>query len=111
MDTTTDNLISVRLSPDDVAIGDYITITHMTYELIPPPCGDSWNKTIEPSRVTILHHDAGRPLKVIEVCIPFILTRDANGQHEPVDLRRCRIARLSQKYGKRLFKKQKPAVT
>lgn len=100
----TQTQISKWLSPEDINIGDYITVTHMTYELIVLGCEQPWNDRIEPKPVTILHHEAGKPLKVIELCLPFVLVKDAKGQHAPLDLRRCRIARLTERYGKKMFK-------
>lgn len=56
-------------------------------------------RVIEPPRLTLISDEAGRPLKVVSLCRPFVLVEDPNGQHVPLDLRSRRLARLSGSYG------------
>ena len=87
------------IGPEDIELGDYVTVSHETFEYVPSAC----KRDIKPSRVTLMVDNAGRPLKVVSVCQPFVLVEDPNGKHYPLDLRRHRLARLSMTYGNTAF--------
>ena len=95
------------IGPEDVRRGDYVTVTHATYEFLPDGCTNTSDKEVSPVRVTAMHHEAGRPYKVVSVCLPFVLVQDACNKLDTMDLRRHRIARVSRKYGKQTFKAMK----
>lgn len=62
-------------------------------------------KTPELIRLTWLPPDSSTPLKVIEACLPFVLVQQVDGVHRMLDLRRCRLARVSERFGSRAFKR------
>ena len=90
---------SSLIGPEDIELGDYVTVSHETFEYIPTGCEHDGQLR----RVTMLADNAGKPLKVVSLCPPFILVEDPNGKHYPVDLRNHRLARLSGSYGKEAF--------
>jgi hypothetical protein len=59
---------------------------------------------VEPIRVTLMPGQA-QPMKVVEVCLPFVLVRKASGKHETLDVRRYRFARVSKEFGRKAFKR------
>ena len=38
------------------------------------------------------------PMKVVEVCLPFVLVERATGRHRTLDVRRHKLARVSDRY-------------
>ncbi len=94
---------SRSIGPEDIKAGDYVTIAHTTYELVPDECG-SFQRELEPRRITIMSWEAGKPLKVVDVCLPFVLAKDPKGTHVTIDLRRHQLARLDDAFGKKAYK-------
>lgn len=93
---------SRHIGPEDVCQGDYVTIAHKTYEFL--RCGDDhWNGDIDISRVTLIPYDAGEPLQVVDVCLPYVLTRRPDREFVSIDLRRHHLAKLSKRYGAKAF--------
>ena len=93
------------IGPEDVKPDQFVTITHVTHEFVAEACTSLGRSVVEPSRVTFMSECAGRPLKVVDVCLPFVLVKDPMGTHFPVDLRKYQIALLSDAFGKKAFKK------
>ncbi len=91
------------IGPEDVRCGDYVTVTHTLYEYIQDPCSSTPGHEIPIARVTVMSDDAGKAKKIVEVCLPFVLVKDATGKLDSLDLRRHRIARLTKAYGRRAF--------
>ena len=95
------------LAPEDVRPRMYVSIMHVVYEHVswcrePEP----WRKG-EPARSLLLPDDPSEPLKVVELCLPFILVEDAEGDYETLDVRRQRLAELSRRYGDAVFMRAK----
>lgn len=102
---TTTNLLSHVLAPEDIQVGDYLAILRVTSEYVVPP----WQRTdCNPELTPVMrfaHYPAntGRPLKVLEICLPFVLVEKPNGKHTSLDVRRMQLARISAAYGERVF--------
>lgn len=108
-----DSMVVKPLAPEEIRPGDYVAVMQVVYELpsffwcadtllIPPD---------KPIRLQFLPEDGGTPLKVRSVCLPFVLTKTASGEHRTIDLRKYRLARLNRRYAKIAWKagKKKPA--
>ncbi|MEX2216912.1 MAG: hypothetical protein WD768_22555 [Phycisphaeraceae bacterium] len=93
------------IGPEDVKTDQFVTITHVMYELLPDECTSIPQRVIDPLRVTLMCPCAGRPMKVVEVCLPFVLVKDPAGTHLTIDLRRYQIALLSNTFGRKAFRK------
>ena len=48
--------------------------------------------------------DGGKPLEVIAMCIPFLLVEKVDGTRETLDMRQCRIARISPEFAEKVRK-------
>lgn len=100
------------LAPEEVRAGDYICVMKVLQEYMPfwAIFEESWEKP-ELIRLTWMPAESGTPLKVIEVCIPFVLVQQVDGSHKTLDLRRHGVGRLSERFGSRAFKRlrKKPA--
>ena len=99
------------LAAEDVRVGDMVAIldTLGEYpsflwdrdaELLPPH---------EPVRVRWLGQKAGKPLKVKAICLPYILAKAPSGRYRTIDVRRCRLARLSPRYARMAWKQCRKA--
>ncbi len=99
--------ISQPLAPEDIRPGDYVSLLHVVSEFVPFFCIEDLDfRRVEPVRVTRMPWTI-EPMEVVEVCLPFVLVRRPDGKHETLDVRRHGIARLSQRFGKRAFKRFK----
>ena len=98
------------IGPEDVRRGDYVTITHTTCQVLPCDMAVTGGRDVEPIRVRALSEIAGWPLKVIGVCLPFVTTVDADGDHWTLDFRRHELARVARSYGQATFKSVRAAA-
>ena len=98
--------LAKTLSPEDVSPGDFVAVLDVEYDFpLIVWAGDI--QTVgadEVVRVRIRPCDSGTLFKVIEVCLPFVLTATPKGEYEWIDLRRFRIARLESDCAKRMWK-------
>lgn len=110
MKTEDDNCIAQALAPEDIRSGDYVSILHMVGEFLPCIDESPW-RPIEPVRVLLLPWSVS-PMKVVEVCLPYVLIRGMDGKHHTLDTRRYRLARVSKEFGRKAFKRfQKESLT
>lgn len=102
------------LAPEEIRIGDYVTPLHVFYDLPSFFWGDSSiGRRDELVRLCYLPETGGVPLKVISICLPFVLARHADGKRQTLDVRKVRLARLDRRYAQaawqvRKQKKSKP---
>lgn len=109
--STQDQTIAKALAPEDIAADTYVAILDVMEEYLPV-----WsllepyvNAPKEPLRFRWLPCDCGfcnqsAPMKVLEVCLPFVLVKTTDGKHRTLDVRRHRLAQLSEDYGRKVFK-------
>jgi hypothetical protein len=102
MKTVTD--VARPIAPEDIRIGDYIAIMSTVVEW-PPFFFDQPFGRVDVVRTHHLPCSGGEPLKVQAICIPFLLVRNHKDEHTTIDLRRHRIAKLSEAFGKKASKK------
>jgi hypothetical protein len=71
-----------------------------------------WDQTMLPAtelvRLKIIPTEAGTPLKVFAVCLPFIYAKTAAGDVRTLDLRRQQIVRLDRAAAKEVWSALKP---
>ena len=96
------------LAPEDIRTGMYIALLHDVEEFLPSvyfhevPGG----REVELLRVASLPGDV-QPMKVVEVCVPYVLVRGISGDHRTLDVRRCRLARVTARFGQAAFRAAK----
>lgn len=110
--TTFETHVGRSLAPEDLRPGDLVSVLTEILEL--PSflwCHDSQLLAPdEPVRMPWRPDDAGTPLKVKAICLPFVFVKTPNGEGRILDMRRCQLVRLSSDYARsvwRAFKKQK----
>ena len=102
---TMDNEMEMAQSvaPEDIQPGDYITALYVIVEHYPLP----WERDPAahgPGPVrTLSLPDGTLPARVVEVCLPFVLIKTAPGKHRTIDVRRYRLARVSERFGRSVF--------
>jgi len=96
---TTDAVKTV--APEDLRVGDFVAIlledcqypTHYWVWFSPDvPEGQPVRLTFMPT------DDIGVPLKVAAICLPFIAVENADGEKRSLDLRQCKLGRLTEDY-------------
>ena len=103
MEKKDEKTISKALPPEDIRPGDYVSVTHVLGEFLPCFSEMPW-QPVELIRVMMLPWQV-QPMKVVEVCLPFVLVRKVSGKHETLDVRRYRLARVSKDFGRKAFKR------
>jgi hypothetical protein len=91
--------MAATVAPEDLRQGDYVAVLNEIVEF--PSCGWlelSMHPPEEPVRVRMMSLDAGEPLKVQAICLPFVFVRHAEGRLESLDIRRVQLVRLSRNY-------------
>lgn len=96
------NTLSRRIrSPEDILVGDFVAITHTRYQLLPDNLDVvQGGAEVEPIYLTAMPSESGTPLKVVALCLPFLMTEDASGMRIVVDTRREVLIKVSTAYAK-----------
>ncbi len=94
------------IAGEDLRRGDYVAVLN---EIIEIPsflwCGDAHTlPPHEPVRMQRQSHENGLPLRIIDICLPFVFVKQPCGQQRLVDIRRCQFVRLDRRYAKRVWK-------
>ena|SRR5690349_9822176 len=101
---------STAVAPEDLSPGCYIAVLHVIAEHIPFASGaEFFEKHSAPIKFRWLPGTGCPPMKVIGICLPFVLVRQPNGKVRTLDVRRHRLARLSDQYGRKAFRAIKAA--
>ena len=103
---TAGSLLAKRVAGEDLARGDYVTVmTEMEeYPSFFWLCDAPLLAIDELVCLKRKPPTAGQPLKVIDICLPFVLVEQMKGKHKTLDLRTCELARLDAHYGKQAWK-------
>ena len=97
--------MSRSLPPEDILVGQYVTVLHVVGEYLPFDCdSDAACRGVHPLRTLWLPDSGGMPMRVIQVCLPFVLVERPNGRHRTLDVRRYKLARVSDQYGEEVFR-------
>jgi hypothetical protein len=92
-------------SIEDIAPGMYVTVMREVSEcvkfwaLVGP-----WSQ-IEMARWERTPERSGTPLRVVGVCVPFVLVERVGGSHRTLDVRRHRLAVLPSRFGAESFRR------
>lgn len=101
-----DTDLAKTLAAEDIRRGDVVAILDTVYELP----SFLWNlephmlAPQEPVRVRLCGPCVGKPLKVKEICLPYVLVKRPDGRYGTLDMRRYRLVRLSHGYAKMAWK-------
>lgn len=88
------------IAPEDIRKGDYVSILHVVVEHLLDDCsGGTW-KGMEQVRMLWMPWTEAAPMKVVDVCLPFVLVKKPDRKHRVIDTRRFRLARIPPEFGK-----------
>lgn len=108
MPTTTKKMtLAQPIAPEDLAPGVYVSVLYEIEERFPIVMSCDTPVT-PPSLVTypsIARWSAG-PVRVVGVCLPFVLVEFDCGMKQQLDVRRARLARVSRAYARALFREE-----
>jgi hypothetical protein len=95
-----------HLAPEDVARGDYLAVLHDVYEVSPFGCFDEAPLRTErpPLRLAFIPREPRALLKVVSICVPFVVVQNPAGQHSTLDLRLCAVGRVDRRHAERVWK-------
>ena len=105
--TTRETSLAKCVAAEDLECGDIVAVLDEIVEfasfmwlsdphILPPH---------ELVRIRYRTSDNGRPLKVKAICLPFVCVKPPRGKYETLDVRQCRLVRLSPIYAKKAWKK------
>ncbi|TVQ58344.1 MAG: hypothetical protein EA377_00190 [Phycisphaerales bacterium] len=104
---THESIVARSLAPEDIHSEMYIAVTHVIAQHMPMFCAEQSDlERGEPYRVVWLPRPEHRqPLRVLDVCLPFVLVESARRRTRTLDVRTCRLARLEDRFGRMYFKR------
>lgn len=99
--------IAHRVAPEDLRRGMYVAVLSITHELLPLFCESAWLfERSEPCRMAFWPDaEETGPVKIIAVCLPFVLVKEAQGRVRTMDVRRHRLAVVTEEFGRTCFKR------
>ena len=96
------------LAAEDLEVGDFVAVSAVFVEVASYHWDNDMLPPHEPVRVQATPRDAGIPLKVKTIYLPFIHVKTPSGTHIVLDVRRHRLVRLGDDYAKQVWKALKP---
>jgi hypothetical protein len=91
-----ESTLAELVAGEDLQCGDYVATFTQTTEL-PSYLWDCGDYTLSPQELVRLKYmpcDAGQPLKIIAVCLPFVYAVKPDRSPVTLDLRRTQLVRL-----------------
>ncbi|MEM1109992.1 MAG: hypothetical protein AAGH99_15010 [Planctomycetota bacterium] len=99
-------LATVRaVAAEDLRVGDGVAVSCVTAQFLAcedPPPGETHNRVL---KADFIPADAGDPLRIVAVCLPFVLAVNVARQYVTIDVRRQHLVKLDAGYTKRAMKK------
>jgi hypothetical protein len=109
VDSDSVTTVAATVAGEDLRCGDFITLLNATFEI---PFY-MWDQVLLPPseivRLKMIPGDAGVPLKVFGICLPFIYAKDSKGEIKTLDLRREQVVRLNGDCAENVWRELKAA--
>ena len=101
------------VAPEDLNCGDFVAALNTTFEL--PSflwCCDGLSlQPDEPVRMQFCAVNAGVPLKIKAICLPFIFARFPGQKSQILDVRQTQLVRLNRDYARAVWKEMKQPIS
>jgi hypothetical protein len=97
---------AATVAGEDLACGDYVALLNETVDF-PSFLWDACGALLSPHelvRLKVIPGNAGHPLRVIAVCLPFVYAKTPSGETATIDTRRTQLVRLDRKCAKAIWK-------
>ncbi len=104
--TRHESQIARSIAAEDLNCGDFVAVLTEVTEFPSFLWQDDLNthSPHEPVRIQWQGRCNDVPLRVKELCLPYVFVKSAVGRYETLDVRRCQLARLNPRYAKRVWK-------
>jgi hypothetical protein len=100
--------LSAVVAPEDLNCGDFVAALNVIYQLPSFMWGcDSSIPPDEPVLVQFRAPNAGMPLKIKAICLPFVFVKSPNGNSQTMDVRQTQFVRLQTEYAEHVWKELK----
>lgn len=93
------------LAPEDLEAGQFVAVLQRFKEFIWPCAAFDVSGAVRTIRYRELPEETDTPLKIVEVCLPFVLVRKPDGSHLSIDTRQVQLTRVSDRFGRKCFKR------
>jgi hypothetical protein len=103
---------AATVAGEDLACGDYVSRLNETTDF-PSFLWDSCAVTLSPHelvRLKLIPSNAGHPLKVVAICLPFVYAKTPGGEMATIDTRRTQLVRLDRKCAKLIWRQLRAGV-
>jgi hypothetical protein len=103
--------VAATIAGEDLACGDYIALLNETIDF-PSFLWDACGASLSPHelvRLKVIPGNAGYPLRVIAICLPFVYAKTPSGETATIDTRRTQLVRLHRKCAKVIWKELRSA--
>ena len=87
--------VAATVAGEDIHCGDFVTLLNAIFEVPSYLWDQEMLPPTELVRLKMIPSEAGAPLKVFAICLPFIYAKDTKGEIKTLDLRREQIVRLN----------------
>ena len=104
--------VSRRLAPEDIQVGNFVTILQQVLEL-PTFLWLGETAAVDRERPVAYRHtpaNSGEPLKVLAVCLPFVYVENTSGEPATLEVRRSELAELPASYVEVIRRKRKKII-
>lgn len=106
--------VAATVAGEDLVCGDYVALLTETID-VPSYLWEGCGTSLSPDemvRLKLIPEDAGQPLKVLAVCLPFVYAKKADAATVTIDTRRLQLVRLDRKCAKAVWKelRRKPVT-
>jgi len=97
------------LAPEDIQIEQWVAVFTVTCEFLPCWAIESPSDIdrIRPVRFAYAPEAAGEPLRVIDVCLPFVLVECVSGAPRVLDLRACTLVAIALRFAKAVRRRRR----
>lgn len=97
---------AATVAGEDLAGGDYVSVLNETVEF-PSFLWDACGASLPPHelvRLRLVPANAGHPLRVVAICLPFVYAKMPSGEMATIDTRRTQLVRLDRKCAKAIWR-------
>ena len=98
--------LAATVAGEDLACGDFVALLHEFVD-VPSymwPCDGFRLSPHELVRLKFFPSQAGQPLRVITICLPFVYAKSADGVLTTIDTRQAQLVRLDRRCAKSVWK-------
>jgi hypothetical protein len=97
------------LAPEEIRRHAYVAVLYEIVEI--PACFFCDDSALRPRdemiRFRYVPTRCTEPMRVLQICLPFVLTKLPDGRRQTIDVRRCQLAELSRAYARAVRRSNK----